>query len=163
MYARKHLPLIGVGPIIVIPQLILTIVGIIMTANGAIFNYSIEFLNIPFILLGVFLIVYGFMLWYGANFKTNIDKCIRNNQLATTGVYSLVRNPIYSAFFIFNIGVICIKNNLVLFIISVISWIYMTIILINTEEKWLYNLYGREYKLYCKKVNRCIPIKRNVI
>ena len=163
MYARKHLPLIGVGPIIVIPQLILTIVGIIMTANGAIFNYSIEFLNIPFILLGVFLIVYGFMLWYGANFKTNIDKYIKNNQLATTGVYSLVRNPIYSAFFIFNIGAICIKNNLVLFIIPVISWIYMTIILINTEEKWLYNLYGKEYKLYCKKVNRCIPIKRNVI
>ena len=25
------------------------------------------------------------------------------------------------------------------------------------EEKWLYNLYGYEYKAYCKKVNRCIP------
>lgn len=34
----------------------------------------------------------------------------------------------------------------------------MTIILKNTEEKWLYALYGEKYKEYCKKVNRCIPM-----
>lgn len=34
----------------------------------------------------------------------------------------------------------------------------MTIILKNTEEKWLYTLYGEKYKEYCKKVSRCIPM-----
>ena len=33
----------------------------------------------------------------------------------------------------------------------------MTLFLIFTEEKWLVDMYGEEYKEYCKKVNRCIP------
>lgn len=35
--------------------------------------------------------------------------------------------------------------------------VYMTVFLINTEEKWLRKQYGQEYENYCKKVNRCIP------
>lgn len=160
MSGKNHLPKIGVGPIIVIPQLLLTITGIILSRKNIIVDWHIEILKIPFIVLGVLLIVYGLLLWYAANFKTKIDKYIENNKLATKGVYSLVRNPIYSAFFIICIGAIFIENNLFLFIIPVICWLYMTIILKNTEEKWLYELYGYQYKVYCKKVNRCIPIKR---
>lgn len=160
MIRKNHLPKIGVGPIIVIPQLLLTITGIILSRKNIIVDWHIEILKIPFIVLGVLLIVYGLLLWYAANFKTKIDKYIENNKLATKGVYSLVRNPIYSAFFIICIGAIFIENNLFLFIIPVICWLYMTIILKNTEEKWLYELYGYQYKVYCKKVNRCIPIKR---
>ncbi len=160
MSGKNHLPKIGVGPIIVIPQLLLTIIGIILSRKNIILDWHIEILKIPFIVLGVLLIVYGLLLWYAANFKTKIDKYIENNKLATKGVYSLVRNPIYSSFFIICIGAIFIENNLFLFIIPVICWLYMTIILKNTEEKWLYELYGYQYKVYCKKVNRCIPIKR---
>lgn len=160
MIRKNHLPKIGVGPIIVIPQLLLTIIGIILSRKNIILDWHIEILKIPFIVLGVLLIVYGLLLWYAANFKTKIDKYIENNKLATKGVYSLVRNPIYSSFFIICIGAIFIENNLFLFIIPVICWLYMTIILKNTEEKWLYELYGYQYKVYCKKVNRCIPIKR---
>ena len=36
-------------------------------------------------------------------------------------------------------------------------WLEMTIVLKNTEEKWLKDLYGEEYVEYCKNVNRCIP------
>ncbi len=36
----------------------------------------------------------------------------------------------------------------------------MTIVLINTEEKWLLDLYGNEYADYKKRVNRLIPWKR---
>lgn len=160
MSGKNHLPKIGVGPIIVIPQLSLTIIGIILSRKNIILDWHIEILKISFIVLGVLLIVYGLLLWYAANFKTKIDKYIENNKLATKGVYSLVRNPIYSSFFIICIGAIFIENNLFLFIIPVICWLYMTIILKNTEEKWLYELYGYQYKVYCKKVNRCIPIKR---
>ena len=74
-----------------------------------------------------------------------------------TGVYSMVRNPIYSAFLLVCIGAILIADNLVLFIIPIIGWIYMTLMLKNTEEKWLLNLYGQEYADYCKRVNRCLP------
>lgn len=41
-----------------------------------------------------------------------------------------------------------------------VGWIIMTIVLKNTEEKWLLDLYGKEYADYKKRVNRCIPWKR---
>ena len=42
----------------------------------------------------------------------------------------------------------------------VIDWLIITVALINTEEKWLLDLYGDEYAEYKKHVNRCIPWKR---
>ena len=41
-------------------------------------------------------------------------------------------------------------------IIEIINWGIMTIVLKNTEEKWLENLYGEEYMEYKSQVNRCI-------
>lgn len=38
-------------------------------------------------------------------------------------------------------------------------WGFMTVLMKNTEEKWLRDLYGKEYVEYWKKVNRCIPWK----
>jgi protein-S-isoprenylcysteine O-methyltransferase Ste14 len=35
----------------------------------------------------------------------------------------------------------------------------MTVVLKNTEEKWLLDLYGKEYEEYKKRVNRCIPFR----
>ena len=36
-------------------------------------------------------------------------------------------------------------------------WLFLTILLKNTEEKWLRELYGKEYEEYCRRVNRCWP------
>lgn len=77
--------------------------------------------------------------------------------MITDGVYSVTRNPAYTGGFLICLGTIFIANNLLLFVVPIICWIYMTIFLINTEEKWLRDLYGQEYMDYCKKVNRCIP------
>ena len=38
-----------------------------------------------------------------------------------------------------------------------IDWFILTVVLINTEEKWLLKVYGDEYAEYKKRVNRCIP------
>lgn len=35
--------------------------------------------------------------------------------------------------------------------------IALTVLLKQTEEKCLSDLYGEEYKDYCRRVNRCIP------
>lgn len=39
--------------------------------------------------------------------------------------------------------------------------IALTVLLKQTEEKWLSDLYGEEYKDYCRRVNRCIPWFKN--
>ncbi|MCR5406871.1 MAG: hypothetical protein K6E88_08795 [Lachnospiraceae bacterium] len=52
-------------------------------------------------------------------------------------------------------------RNAWILITPVINWGLMTVVLINTEEKWLCGLYGKEYDEYKKHVNRCIPWKRH--
>lgn len=157
MNGRGHLPIIGVGPIIVIPQVILTIVGLMLSRLSLIPCIKFGVFKSFGIIAGMLLIVMGLYLWIAANFKEKITDSIKNNSLITTGVYSATRNPIYSAFFLVCCGLILVANNLLLFFIPVICWIYMTVLLKRTEEKWLLNLYGEEYRSYCKKVNRIIP------
>ena len=111
----------------------------------------------PLKIIGIGLILFGFYLNYSAKRKSKLFEMVAENKLITTGVYSVVRNPVYSAALSVCTGAVCIANNLFLFIIPVICWICMTIFLKFTEEKWLTDLYGQEYIEYCKNVNRCIP------
>ena len=157
MNDENHLPTIGVGPAIVAPQLVLTATGIVLSRLKVFAFACFDMLRIPFLTLGIVIILFGIYLWISANFKTKVDKYIETNKLATNGVYGIVRNPIYSAFLMVCVGAILIADNLLLFGIPVLCWIYMTIFLKKTEEKWLIDLYGQEYVDYCKNVNRCIP------
>lgn len=149
--------MIGVGPIIVIPQLILTAVGIILSARDYFPIGQFSMFRIPFLVAGIGLIFFGVYMWFCANYRTRVDRYITTNKLATSGVYQYVRNPIYSSFLILCTGAVLIANNVILFSIPLVCWAYMTIFLIHSEEKWLSNLYGEEYVDYCKRVNRCIP------
>lgn len=134
--------------------------SIIATKNIPLLNTEILALKIPFIIVGIILILFGIYLWVNAVIICKLDDNIRDNKLVTTGVYAYVRNPIYSAVLLVCTGAIIIANNLYLFVLPVLYWAFLTILMKNTEEKWLLNLHGKEYINYCKKVNRCIPFKR---
>ena len=54
-------------------------------------------------------------------------------------------------------GISFMSHNAWLLVIQLINWGIMTVVLINTEEKWLKDLYGNEYTDYCRMVNRCWP------
>jgi len=160
---RKHLPVFGVGPMIVCVMMILEIIGIILVRRmRGLDSGEISVLKIPFFILGMIFIGLGITLWCLANFKSKIDVNIKSNSLVTSGVYGMVRNPIYAGIAIALTGILLLFNNLWLLVLPVIFWLWMTVILKMTEEKWLLDLYGQEYVEYCKRVNRCIPwfIKR---
>lgn len=154
---NKHLPLFGVGPIIVFGQFIFTAVAIIMAYILELDFASIDILRIPFLIIGILLIMLGIYLDLSAKLKSKLFKNVEENRLITDGVYSCTRNPVYSGAFLGCCGAVLIANNLILLIVPAICYIYMTIFIINTEEKWLEELYGQEYKDYCRRVNRCIP------
>ncbi|MCQ2509255.1 MAG: isoprenylcysteine carboxylmethyltransferase family protein [Lachnospiraceae bacterium] len=154
---KKHLPLLGVGPIIGLGQLIIT-VTIILTCKTLNTDFAeIDVLKTPFRILGVLLIVAGLYFNYSAKRKSKLFENIKQNRLITDGIYRYVRNPVYSAILFCCTGISLFANNLLVLIAPVCCWIYTTIFLIQTEEKWLRNLYGQEYVEYCKRVNRCIP------
>lgn len=157
MTRKKHLPLFGVGPLIVVPPILFTTIAIVFSRYSLLPQISLGSWKLVSAIFGVLLIAYGVYLWILANFKEKIQEGIKNNQLIVTGVYARTRNPIYTSFLLLTCGAILLVNNLLLFVVPVISWLYMTALLQRTEEKWLLDLYGDEYKDYCKRVHRLFP------
>ena len=156
---KDHLPILGVGPLYVITIVLLTIISIFLSATR--FIPVITFTNMRwiFILIGILCFIIGITLWLKAVIIDRLDTHIIKNELVTTGVYAYVRNPVYSAFMFVCTGVLMIYGNLVLLLLPIIYWGFMTVLMKSTEEKWLEDLYGQEYIQYLQRVNRCIPWK----
>ena len=156
---KGHLPILGVGPLYVITIILMTIISITLSATGIIPVITFANFQWIFILIGVLCFIIGITLWLKAVIIDRLDAHIIKNELVTTGVYAYVRNPVYSAFMFVCTGVLLIYGNLVLLVLPIIYWGFMTVLMKSTEEKWLENLYGKEYVQYRQHVNRCIPWK----
>ena len=152
-----HLPLFGVGPFYVLAIGVITVLAIVLDRIGVIPAVRPEWGDILFIVLGVVFAIFGIALWLKAVLKDKVDDRIIENRLVTSGAYAYVRNPIYSAFMLLFSGILLINGNALTFIIPFLYWWFMTVLMKNTEEKWLTERYGAEYEAYCRKVNRCIP------
>lgn len=157
---KGHLPIYGVGPFYGMGVILLTAAGIVVSAMGLLNSGMVynTILRIFFFIVGVLAIIGGFIVWKAAAVgKDSIDGYIESNTLCTTGIYGIVRNPCYSGIVMMCTGALLTAHNLWLLVLPFVFWVAMTIMLVNSEEKWLVNLYGQEYIDYCKKVNRCIP------
>nr|WP_072537617.1 isoprenylcysteine carboxylmethyltransferase family protein [Anaerococcus mediterraneensis] len=155
------MPTFGVGPIYVISCLILTIAGICLHLKGYLYRGELREGKIIFVMAGILLILSGIYLWVQAVLVQKINKKVKENKLITTGVYGLVRNPVYSAFTFIFTGILLLAGNYFLLILPIVFWAFLTILMKNTEEKWLKNEFGIEYETYLKEVNRVIPWVRN--
>ena len=156
----QKLPLFGVGPYIIYGIAMVNVVGIILFG----YVFEIGFLESPwtiiFRVVGGLLIMLGGVIWYIGALRSDMDASITENRLQTKGIYALVRNPMYSGWWIALSGITLMWHNAWMLILPVIDWGIMTVALINTEEKWLLDLYGDKYAEYKKHVNRFIPWKR---
>lgn len=155
----QKLPLFGIGPYMVFGMGAVTLAGIIL------FGYvlKIGILEAPwtilFRIMGVLLILLGVFIWYIGAVRSDMDNHIESNKLKTGGIYAWVRNPMYSGWWIAFAGIALMWHNVWMLVLPVITWIIMTVTLINSEEKWLSDLYVADYEAYKTKVNRCIPWK----
>ncbi len=156
----QKLPMFGIGPYLVYGMGMLTLIGLIMSGNVLRSGILEGAWIIVFRIVGIILMVIGVYVWYIGALGSNMDENIIENILKTDGIYSWVRNPMYSGWWIFMIGLILMFHNAWLLFIPIINWGIMTVVLMNTEEKWLLDLYKTEYEDYKKRVNRCIPFKR---
>lgn len=153
----QKLPLFGIGPYLITGIALVELIGIIM------FGYVLKIGSLDgvwvwiFRILGIVLVISGIIVWYIGAVRSNMDKSITENRLQTEGIYKVVRNPMYSGWWILISGVCLMWHNYMLISVILLNWGIITIVLINTEEKWLLNLYGQEYLDYKRRVNRCIP------
>ena len=156
----QKLPLFGIGPYLIYGIGLLTAICIILFVYVFKVGTLTGKLAWAFRITGGILIILGFIIWFVGTLKSGMDESITENKLKTTGIYAWVRNPMYSGWWIALTGISLLWHNVCMIPVFFVNWAIMTIVLKNTEEKWLADLYGAEYEEYKKCVNRCIPWKR---
>ena len=154
---KNALPVFGVGPIYAVSCLLLTVLGLFLKKKGFLNDGDLPGLKSEAMRIGFMLIFIGVALWIYAVLIQRISKEISSGHLVTIGIYSIVRNPIYLAFLCVCTGILVTAHNVYLLIIPVVLYIFLTVLMKQTEEKWLLDKFGSEYIEYCKHVNRVIP------
>lgn len=159
---QEHLPVMGVGPVCIAIMIAFTAAGIALVKFNMLTSGYIGggVITVLFVIAGILCIAGGIILWYAAVFSAKIDITIKSNRLETGGVYAIVRNPIYSAFLFICIGALLFCRNWYVLILPPLFWVYLTVFMKLTEEKWLSERFGEDYKAYSKQVNRFIPWKK---
>lgn len=154
---RKHLPVMGMGPLYVGVVVALTVAALLLSRSGTLPLLRLDALRWPLLIIGILLMAGGIWMILAANFQCRISANIEQNRLVTGGVYARVRHPIYSAFIFLGSGALLLANNLYLLLLPPLFWLFLTLLMKHTEEKWLLQLYGQQYADYCRRVPRCIP------
>ena len=147
----------GIGPYLIYGTAFLNAIVIVLTSY--IFKVGImeDIWVWIFRIAGGLVIALGIFIWYIGAVRSDMDENITENKLKTDGIYSWVRNPMYTGCWFIIIGISFMWHNYWVLPMIIVDWAIITIVLKNTEEKWLLDVYGDEYAEYKKRVNRCIP------
>lgn len=145
-----------------IGQLILLIIFLIVwIADSFIFEYSTfltqyisNYIRVPIAL--IILTISGLLAWTGLKivFRETRDE----PQVITTGVFSIVRHPIYLSSILLYLGFILLSLSL----LSVLVWFIIIVfyyMISRYEERLLTQRFGSAYEEYKKKVPMLLPIK----
>ena len=159
---KKHqkIPTYGAAPYLYITILVLNLTGLLLSQSVLQSGLLKGGFKDLFYLIGILLLLVAARIQWLSGVKSGVSTSIQSNELKTTGIYARTRNPIYFSWWLCSIGaILCLHNVWVLLLIP-IQWVILTVLIRNTEEKWLYEIYGEAYKEYCARVNRWIPIKK---
>lgn len=159
---KKHqkIPTYGAAPYLYITILVLNLTGLLLSQSVLQSGLLKGGFKDLFDLIGFLLMFVSTRIWWLSVVKSDISTSIQNNELKTTGIYARSRNPIYFSWWLCGIGSILTMHNVWLLLLIPIQWVLLTVVIRNTEEKWLYELHGEAYKDYCARVNRLIPLKK---
>ena len=157
---HQKLPTYGVGPYLVMSIIAMNLIGWLLNKSMLESGLLTGGFKDLFYLIGFLLMAVATRIWWLSVVKSDINTSIQNNELKTTGIYARTRNPIYFSWWLNGIGIILTMHNVWLLILIPIQWVILTVVIRNTEEKWLYELHGEAYKDYCARVNRWFPLKK---
>ena len=115
--------------------------------------------TLPFILIGLGLIGFGFLLAFNSisrfiKAKTGVVPFSKSTALITEGFYKYTRNPMYVGMNSFLLGLLIILNNPINFIYLVIFFFIVRNLFVIKEEVQMLETFGEEYLAYKNKVRR---------
>jgi hypothetical protein len=108
--------------------------------------------------IGLGLVTLGMLLHFASK------ACLRQNKaLSLSGPYRFTRNPFYLATLIAEAGLLVIIGNPWIAAVYGVVWIWAYGRTIREEEAALTRLFGDEYRRYCARVPRMIPLPGRVL
>lgn len=111
-----------------------------------------------FLVAGIVLLVIGVPMLVVAGRALTI--AYNSDKLATTGVFGLTRNPIYSAWIVFIIpGLVLMSRSWPLFLTPVMAYLVFKA-RIGRENEYLEKRFGDDYRAYKAQVNELVPFPR---
>ena len=154
----QRLSRFGVGP---------KIVGAVVASAGlaSAFSYRFSdvcavpaFRQIAVVTLAAILIVIGLPMWLiGA---VAAMRAYNRDQLLTSGLYGLVRHPMYAAWIVLILPGIALLTASWPFLLMPVAGYAVFKACIHTEDEYLQNRFGPSYSAYRASVNEIIPIPR---
>ena len=157
---RQKIPTDGVGPYLWGILLVMNLAGWMLSQSVLQSGLLKGGFQDLFYLIGILLMLVAARIQWLSGVKSGVSTSFQSDELKTTGIYARTRNPIYFSWWICGIGAILCVHNVWLLLLIPIQWVILTVVIRNTEEKWLYELHGEAYKEYCERVNRWIPLKK---
>ncbi len=103
-----------------------------------------------------------FAVGYSYEGTSGRETYLRAESLNDTGIYSLVRNPLYIGNMLIYIGVMMFFGDSFMLMLCTALLTIQYYFIIGAEENFLKGIYGDVYGEYCSRVNPVLPLSRYV-
>lgn len=92
----------------------------------------------------------------GQNWRIGVDPD-EVTDLVTSGIYSKIRNPIYTGCIVHGLGILLLAPNLMVLLSGIIGYIAIRAYVTEIEEPYLIKLHGQDYLDYMERTNSFFP------
>lgn len=116
---------------------------------------GIQAAGIPIAVVGIIATAYGQMAM-GNSWRIGVDDS-ETTALVRSGVFGLVRNPIYVGMFVFGLGTTLITPNAVAIFAYAMGVVVTQLQVRLVEEPYLQKVHGESYRQYASTVGRFVP------
>jgi protein-S-isoprenylcysteine O-methyltransferase Ste14 len=148
----------GVGPSILLPTGAYAVIAGLATWLWPEICVVTLVPRVVFLVAGIVLLVIGVPMLVVAGRAATI--AYNSDKLATTGIFGLTRNPIYSAWIVFIIpGLVLLSRSWPLFLTPVVAYMVFKA-RIGRENEYLEKRFGDEYRKYKVQVSELVPFPR---
>jgi protein-S-isoprenylcysteine O-methyltransferase Ste14 len=78
-------------------------------------------------------------------------------RLVTSGLYAIIRHPLYVASFLIGLGLCLILGDPIVLAVYLVLFLLTHGLVIRGEEEWMAGHWGEEYRRYASRVPRFVP------
>ena len=122
--------------------------------SGQLFGSYNKFVGVLFCLGGIILTCVS-QVKMGKEWRMGVDSN-EKTELVTHGIYSTVRNPIYTGVMLFGLGLVVLVSNIYILVLAVLGYLSIELHVRKVEESYLNDLHGQAFIDYKNSTGRYI-------